>query len=322
MPKGGLEDAQVQTPMEQVREQIRELEIKAANLRAPDVPFVLHLRSQVEASVAEVEGLGRDLRPERTRLQTVDNLLDRQSSRIVGACVRLGGMRAVRRDTDPPRSHWWWYLDEVVAERVRRNAIRFSALIIGVVLLVLVGNYILNMFFGMDPQEQEAFGHTTVAESLLAVGDLEGAVERYEQAVVVQPDLAEGWVALAVLYDRLERPDAMSAALAKAEALVVDPLRLALLLARQYEMVQEYDVALEHAERAVQINPESAEAYLIRGGIRDSRGDREQALRDFERASDLAGAQGEAAILVLARTRMGMLLQQGAGAPLPGADEP
>lgn len=322
MPKGGLEDVQVQTPMEQVRDQIRQLEVRVAGLRAPDVLNVLRLRSQVEVSVGEFEGLGRDMRPERTRLETVDNLLQRQANRVVGACVRHGGLRTARRDFAPPRSHWWWYLDEVVAERVRRNAIRVSALVIAVVLLVLVGNYVLNTFFGMDPKEQEAFGHTTVAEGMLAVGDYTGAVQRYEQAVAVQPDLAEAWVALAVLYDHLDRYDDMQAALARADALIADQLRLELLLARQYELVQEYDMALEHAERAVQVSPASAEAYLTRGGIHDSRGDRDLALADFERASDLAREQGEDALYVLARTRMGMILQQGGGAPRPGADGP
>jgi tetratricopeptide (TPR) repeat protein len=321
MPKGSLENNRVQTRMEQLREQIRQLEVGVAGLHADNVLDMLRLRSQAETTVAEEEALGRDLRGERTRLATIDNMLERHATRVVTLAARRGGLRAAREQEAPPSGYWWWYLDDTVADRLRHSVVRAGAVIIGVVLVLLLGNYLLNTFFGMSPEEREAYGFTTMAEQMIYVGEYEEAIDRYEQAVEVIPDLPEAWVALAALYDVQGREDDHRAALARAETLVGDPLRLRLLLARQYETVQLLDVALAYAEQALELDPGSAEAHLIRGGIHDSLGNRELALADFEYASELARERGEDALYVLARTRMGMLLQQGDLA-LPGGTGP
>lgn len=321
MPKGSLENNRVQTRMELLREQIRLLEVGVAGLHADNVLDLLRWRSEAEVTVAEAEALGRDLRAERTRLATIDNMLDRHATRVVTLAARRGGLGSAREKLAPPREHWWWYLDETVADRLRHSVVRAGAVIIGVVLVLLLGNYLLNTFFGMSPEEREAYGHTTMAEQMMYVGEYEDAIERYEQAIEIVPDLPEAWVALATLYELQGRDGDYRAALARAETLVEDPLRLTLLLARQYETVQLLDVALAYAEQALEIDPDSAEAHLIRGGIYDNLGDREQALADFEHASELARERGEDALYVLARTRMGMLMQQGDLA-LPGGTAP
>ncbi len=322
MPKGSLENNRLQTRMELLREQIRLLEVDVANLHADNVLDLLRKRSEAELTVAAEEALGRDLRAERTRLATVDNMLDRHATRVVALAARRGGLGALRSQEAPPTTHWWWYLDQTVADRLRHTVVRAGAAVIGLVLVLLVGNYLLNTFFGMSPEEREAYGYTTMAEQMVYMGEYEDAIERYEQALEVIPDLPEAWVALAALYDVQGRDEDHRAALARAETLVEDPLRLTLLLARQYETVQLLDVAMAFAEQAIELDPGSAEAHLIRGGVHDSLGNREQALADFELASDLARERGEDALYVLARTRMGMLLQQGDMGSMPGAVGP
>ncbi len=318
MPKGALENASLETRAAQIRDRIRTLEIGVANLADHDLFDLLSLRTQVEREVQEQQDAGLDMRAERTRLETVDNILDRRSGEIVRRAARQGGLERARQRQRPPADHWWWYLDEAVAERQRSTAIRISAGVIGAIVLVLLANYLLNTFFGLDPIEREAYGHTTAAEQMLFRGDYAEAITRYEQALEVKPDLAEAWVALGVLYDLEGRSDESAEAFATAEDLIQDRVRFVLVLARNYEMVGALEEALTYAQEGVELAPQSAEAILIRGGIHDSRGERAEALVDFERASELAQENGEDALYVLARTRMGMLMQQGDSVPLPG----
>ncbi len=304
-----------------VREQIRRLESGLAEWQASHVLDLLRLRSDIEAFVSGQEALGRDLPVERARLTAIDATLERQSVRMVGAAARKGGLRAARSHIAPPRKEWWWYLDERVAERMRRTAIHLSVALIGGLLLFLLGTYVRNTFFRMDPHEKEAFGYAALAEQMLYLGEYEAALERYEQAVAARPDLAEAWVSLTVLYGRQGRNAEAQAARARAEQLISDPLRLRLALARRYELAQDPDQALLLAEEAVRMAPASAEARLVRGDIYNSQGERDLALADFELASELAREHGQEALYVLARARMDVLLQQDPF-PLPGGIAP
>ena len=57
-------------------------------------------------------------------------------------------------------------------------------------------------------------------------------------------------------------------------------------------------------------SPESMRAYYIRAGAYEIQDDGENALADLERAADLAHEQGNEALYVLAKTRIGNLLQK------------
>ena len=142
--------------------------------------------------------------------------------------------------------------------------------------------------------------------------------EDNERAIAVLPSYSEAYVALAVLYETEGRIEASHEALATAEELIGDRAILLMALARSYEQVGEFDVAMARVEEAILLEPDSAQAYLIRGGLEETLGDTAKAIDDFEHASTLASEQGEDALYVLARTRMAMLMQKGSGGGIPG----
>lgn len=317
MPKGALEDARAETRLGRIREQIRALEIGVADLASTDMMALLQQRSEVEGDLRDYEALGADVRAERTRLETVDSLLRSKMRQVVLRALRQGGLRAARQRLSPPRDHWWWYLDEVLAERYRRLSVRIGIALIGFVILILAGNYLANAIWGMDPAEREAYTQMTMADQLLFQGEYQQALDKYLLAVQSKPDLPEAWAAIAALYDRLGFFSEAQEAHSRVEALAGERLRSLLLLIPRYEQVGLLEKALTYAEEAVHLDPASAEAYLARGSVYASLGDRQKAIADLEKAADIALERGEDALYVLARTRMGMLLQQGQP-PLPG----
>ncbi len=320
MPKGALEDRQDPTRSARLRDMLRDYEVGVANLegqgeRSADLLF---LRDRIEAEFERCQADGLDLRPERTRLMTADNILEREASTLLGELRPAGGLRHLREEGDPSSDAWWWYLDARVAEERRSKAKKFIALFVGAVLLLVGGNYALSRFFGSDPQRSEAISQNSAAEQYVYRGEYEQAEAAYRQAVALDPAMVDAYIGLGVLQEMQGEEESARETLAQAKRLTESDLQYELLLARTYQMYDQLEAALEHANRALALDEDSAQAYLIRGGIYEMQGEREKALDDFELAADLARETGEDALYVLAKTRMGMLLQQGSGSAFPG----
>ena len=320
MPKGSIQESRTPSAPIQFRDAIRELEIGAANVqgRKHAVLDLLKLRSHLEQERVRLERDGLDLRPERTRLDTVDNILRRKAGTIMQELRAVGGLPQARRTEQPSEEHWWWYLDHYWLDRQRRRVVRVAATVAGVLVLVLGVNLLLDRFFGLSPAEKEARVFSGQAEQYLLQGERAQAITEYERAIAVLPSYSEAYVALAVLYETEGRIEASHEALATAEELIGDRAILLMALARSYEQVGEFDVAMARVEEAILLEPDSAQAYLIRGGLEETLGDTAKAIDDFEHASTLASEQGEDALYVLARTRMAMLMQKGSGGGIPG----
>ena len=315
MPKGAVESPEVATSATRLREQIRELEVGFANLkgRGDGVLGLLKLRDEVEEALAQFEGSGLDMRPERTRIETVDNIISRKAPDISRELARAGGLEGARRQKRPPEERWWWYVDLYHADKQRRAIIRALTTIGGIIVVVLALNFVLDRFFGLDPIEKEARSHMSVGDQHLFQGNYEGAIGEYEQAVAVVPNLGDAHVTLGVLYELEGRPADAERAFQAAREAIGDDLTYYLALGRAYEMVGEYEQGLAAIEKAIEIDPDSPEAYLTRGSIREATEEYAQALADYELAGSLAQEQKRDALYVMARTRMAMLLQRSPG---------
>lgn len=320
MPKGLIQDTRSATAAVKLRQMIRELEIGAADLggRAGKALHILRLRDQVEGELSRLREEGLDLRPERTRVETVDNILSRKAPIISRELRDVGGLPGARRSEQPPEEHWWWYLDLYWAEKQRKKAIKSVSIIVGLLLLMIGGNYLMDRFFGMSPVEKEARGHVTQAEQFLRSGEHDKAIAQYEQAVAILPTLGDIHTTLGVLYEMQGREDKAEQAFVAAEEAIGDRARFLMALARVYESVEELNLALARIQEAVTLAPESAQAHLIRGGIFEAMDKRSEALRDYEYSGELARAAGEDALYVLSRTRMAMLLQRAPAMTGPG----
>ena len=110
MPKGVVESPGVATTATRLRGQIRELEIGFANLRGRGdaVLDLLKQRDEVGETIERFEAAGLDMRPERTRIETVDNIISRKAPDISRELARTGGLEGARRQEKPPEERWWW----------------------------------------------------------------------------------------------------------------------------------------------------------------------------------------------------------------------
>lgn len=322
MPKGVVEGPaqRIETGPTQLRDHIRDLEIEVAALRRGQGDFlrILRLRDTIEEELRALTAAGIDVRPERTRVESVDNMLSGKASIAARYLVALSPAAEARRQERPPEERWWWYLDAIWAERLRKRVIRFSVLFIVLVLLILGGNYALSRFSRLSPTERQTNQHIASGEQLLYLGDYEEAISEYEQALALLPDRFDIHLSLGLLYEETGRQDEARAELARAQELAPDRGMYLIAYARMLTAMNRLEEALAVADEAITLKPDSAEAYLIRAGVYEAQNEVDKALADLEKASDLARAQNQNALYVLARTRMGMLMQRGPDLGFPG----
>jgi tetratricopeptide (TPR) repeat protein len=320
MPKGALlEGAEVATSAVALRQVLHDLEIGLANLkgRGRGVLDLLHMRDRLDAQLAALQADGMDLRPEKTRVETIDNIFMRKASELDSELGNIGGLAGARREEKPPEEHWWWYGDLYVAERRRKSLTKTMIIVAAVLAVVLGGNYLMDRFFGLSPVEKEARRYESQGEQYLRNNEIDNAILEYEKAVAVMPDMPEAQLTLGVLYEIKGETDKSKQAFAKAESLYPKRHDYLVSLASAYQAAGKLDQAMAAVTEAIALEPQSAQAIFIRGGIEEDMGKYAEALTDYDTASTLAQQQGQDALYVLAKTRMGMLLQRGPASNLP-----
>jgi len=320
MPKGMAEGREAVTAAVSLRQMIRELEIGVANIdgRGLGVLDLLKIRDKVESEIARLGEQGMDLRAEMTRIEVVDSIFARKAGHIGRELREVGGLAGARHSENPPPEHGWWYVDVALAQRRRKVAIKSSMIVVGVLLLLMVSNYLLDKFFGLDPIQKQARIHTTQAERHLLSGDYADAIAEYEKAVAVDPSDGRAQTQLGILYEMEGRTEEAQAALAAAEAAIGDRADYLVVLAQAYQGVGDPEAAVAAVQEAIELKPDFALAYMIRGGLHEQMGETQEALDDYESAANLAQEQGNDQLYVIAKVRYGMGLQSAPSMGGPG----
>lgn len=315
MPKGVIEgqSQRIATGPTQLRDYLRDIEIALASYGRGqgDLLTVLRLRDEIEEELAALDRAGIEVRPERTRLATVDNVLMRRAGRATRDLQALTPAAEARRQENPPEERWWWHLDAIWTGRVRRSVIKYGIIFVAAVVIVVGVDFVLSRLSGLSPTEKEAQRHTSAGEQYMFTARFDEAIAEYEQAVAVQPTLYDAYAALVALYTVQDRAAEAQAAAAQAEATA--PSRSAYLqaLARAYTAVNRLEEALAAAEEAVALEPDAPEPLLIRAGVYETAQRYDEAIADLDKCAKMALEQGKSALYVLAQTRLGMLLQSG-----------
>lgn len=313
---------------EDLRSVLRQAELGAADLKiatSEEVVALLHMVDAIEAAIPRLEGeLGVDLKPERTRLETVENILRSRASLVVR---RAGASRLEleRERVNPTADEWWWRMDLSVAAERQRRLRRFAMYGLAAATVLLIATLAYNMFLAPSPQEQALAETVSEGESLLIAGDFEGARKEFEAALQLAPDDASNHMYLAVALEGLGKTDEAAEHFAQGRDLSESEAAYHANLALIYYRVaangsDEYALSRteEEANAAIAADPDSALGHFALASAYEIKGDVAKAIEEFETASSLST---DASLTVLARMRMGMLMQSG-GSYLAGTDVP
>ncbi len=296
---------------EDLRDLITQAELIVANLRGagPRAQTLLFLLDAIDGLVARLQETGVDQRPEAARIETVERLLLSKDSTLVSQMRSVGGLEAARKAFKPDSGRWWWYLDQRVAERHRQQLRRGLIWLGGIVGVLLVFSLLYRYVFPPDPRQVAVMEKSNLAEQALQQGDLAKATDLYREAAQVMPEDPELQVWIGVLEEKQGHADAANQAYATAEQLYKDQARYLVARGMSRLRLGDLDPALADAQAALVANPESAEATFLLGGVYEAKGMRLEALDAFQKTAELAERANNSSLIVLAKTRMGMLMQ-------------
>ena len=306
-----------------LREDLAEAERLIIQLRRDNVESFLQLLDRIDERFTQLESSGLDLRPEQTRWGSLHSKLRREANRVKRVLDVAGGLEKLR-EANPPAQGLWWHLDAVVAA-ARRRFIRRLGMTAGTVVALLAIVWALFTFvIPTDPNAVITSEALTSLRQLSLEGRWEDALAVIEEAKaqLTQSD-AELLIWEAVIRDKLGQSESVQDTLAEAKALVpsnqqVDYwwtlgfIRLA---------VGDLEEACTAGNEALALDPSNPQGYFLLGTVAEVEGDVGAAIDLFEKTFQLA-TDSNSQLAVIARIRMGTLLQRPANMSLFGEDQP
>ena len=305
-----------------LREDLGEAERKIVQLRRDNVEEFLQLLDRIEQRFVDLEASGLDLRPEYTRWGSLHSKVRREAGRIVRVINLAGGLERLRQDNQPAEG-FWWHLDDVVAA-ARRRLVRRLGISLGSIAAVLVIVWVLLTFvFPPDPNTVVASEAISTLQQLAFEGRWEEALAVIEEAMaqLTQPD-AELLIWEGVIRGKLGQDERAMEALAEAKSLVPAGQLVAYWwsLGSVQLSVGDVDNARSAGFEAIELDGSDPQGYFLLASVAEVIGDTVCAVDLFEETFQLA-ADSNPQLAVIARVRMGNLLQRPANLPLLGDAE-
>ena len=298
------------SPVDQLRDALDRAERRIVSLDAANIEEFLVSLDQIEQQFTDLKANDADLRSEEGRWESLLARLSSKPGPIASAAAQAGGMAKLRTQ-HPPAESFWWHLDKEVTQR-RRKAITRSALTIGsivaAVLLVLWG---VDYFFPPNPNTVLLVNTTSDVDQLVMEQKWSAALQRVQTTLKTLPNEPELLIWEAVLYEQLGNAPHAKASLAQAQVAAKDqPVGFWTLVGNKRLQVGNLNGAEQAAQEALKLAPEDAQATLLLASVYESRGNNPKAIQLFSQAADFARKANNAQLEVIAKMRMGTLMQQ------------
>ena len=298
------------SPVEQLREALDKADRQIVSLDGNNVEEFLVLLDRIEQMFVDLAASEDELRGEAGRWESLQSRILTKPDPIPAAAAKRGGLPSLAA-LHPPAAGFWWHLDAEVRRR-RGQAIKRFVLTSSSVVLVLVALlWGVDYFFPPDPATILVSNTTSAVEQLAMESKWGEALVQVQAARQTLPDEPELLVWEAVLYEQLGETDAAQASLARAQSLTPDqPVGLWIMVAMKRFQVNNLDGAEAAIQEALVINPDDAQSHFWLANIAEARGDQRLAIELFTQTSELARAADDPQLEVMAKFRMGMLMQQ------------
>ena len=250
-----------------------------------------------------LDALGADMRPERSRLETLDDRIVKNANPIVKALGGSNQFAELRQQLNPNSNELRWQLDAVIVQ-AQRKTLKQIGIVVGVLAAVLFAGWLARpILFPPDP----AGDAIRAAQESLTKNDLTGAVTAVNLTLTEMPTDTQLLIWQGALLE-LQYQSSSGASFDRARTLM--PERDFLLeRAQVYYGLSQFAKAVADMDALLAKQPNSAEAYYVRGGAYEGLKNKAKAIEDITKAADLAQAQGNDTLYATARVRMGMMMQ-------------
>lgn len=272
---------------------------------------LLRQLDEIEALLERLEEGGLDVRSERGRFESLQRKVSKRAADVVRAA---GGSRGLSRMRDEYAAdeHFWWYLDEDVSARQRKQVSRFMRS-----LLILVGIFagiwiLLTYVFPPDPDVILASDAVSAIQDMAVEGEWQEALARAREtrAQMSKEDI-ELLLWEAVLAEKLNQPDEAREALAAARLELTEDQEALFwaTLGNVRLTMGDLTGAEADGERALAADESEPQAYFLLGAVAEQRGQTNIAVDYFQQTFDLA-IDSNPQLAVIAKVRQGTLIQR------------
>lgn len=288
-----------------LRQMIGETETLMVSITPASAPVVLRQNTQAHALLDKLANGGADMRAERSRLDTLDERIANNAREMLKAAGGAASFAALREEAAGDYANArWWRLDDEVAAANRSRLIKTSIGVGALMVVLLLGYLLRGVLFPPDPVGDALFG----ARAGLQENDLPRALAAVEAGLTKVPTSTTLLVWQGVLFEKASDPRSADA-FAKAKE-VAGEEHFLLERAQVFVQLGDNDRVIEDATRAIELNPQSAEAYYIRASGYEGKDDIQRALDDLDKTSALAQEAGNDTLFATARVRAGTLMQR------------
>ncbi|MBN1886923.1 MAG: hypothetical protein JW850_03000 [Thermoflexales bacterium] len=298
------------TQLSELRKLLTRIESQIGTLAYSQPDEVLAIPGLIDQAALRLEELanqGIDTSGELNRFGAAKAALKHKGAVFLRKIGGIPALEQARQASQAGADNWWWYIDQVEAERKKAGARRLLRIGLSGLLSLAVLAAIYQVFLAPTPELQASYGHKLQAENAASEGDFSQALVQIKLALGYTPGDPELLVTQGVFEALLGQDKAAKESFTAAQAAYNDPLQFFIKRSTLYLMCGQVDSALDDVDTALAIDPQSASAHLLRGQGYEALGNYQQAKTSYEQAGELAGQTGNYELQVIARMHMAQL---------------
>ena len=270
-----------------------------------DTLKILILRDGIEMLSRRLDSKGTDLSVEKSRLDSLDQIIKDKAKPIFRSLTDSVSPPPYREARKIPRSHWWWYLDELIKER-RSLRIRRWAMRGGIAAGILAATYILMV--KVFPKPQPATIYQEEGSKLYQEGRIDEAIQAYKKALKLSPEEGSTYLMLGVLYEDKKAVEKAAHYFKKGEILYPHKIDFYNARGMVYFQGGKLDKAATDVKEALKIEPKNPLSHFLLGNIYEAEDRFSEAVTQYQIVSNMKDAPAQ--LVVMARFKMGMMMMQ------------
>lgn len=292
--------------LDNLRKMIEEYKDYVVNINFlnQDILKMLILRDEIEDLLLNLEKRGTDLEADKIRLETFDTIIRKTMKMVYRKLSASLNPLPYREERKIPRSHWWWYLDELVKEKRARARKRWLVRG-GTAAVALLAVYII--LTKVVPQPRQSVIYQGEADRLYEQGKLDEAINVYKKAQDLEPDNSTIPLMLGMIYQDQELLDKANDYFERARLLSSRKIDFYNSRGMAYFRKGNWEKAIVDVKKALEIDSNSAFSHFLLGNIYEVENKITEAIVEYQIVSDLAQ---DPQLTVMARFKMGIMLQR------------
>jgi len=293
--------------LDNLRRMIEEYKDYVLNIDYPEQEILkmLTLRDEIENLLLNLEKRGTGLEADKVRLETFDTIIRKKMKMVYRKLTASLNPLPYREERKIPRSHWWWYLDELLREK-RVRARKRWLIRGGIAAVALLAVYII--LTKIVPQPKQSVIYQEKARELYQEGELDEAINVYKKAQELDPDDSTIPLMLGIIYEDKELLDKANSYFERARLLSSQKIDFYNSRGMVYFQMGKLDKAVLDTKKALELDSNSAFSHFLLGSIYEMENKITEAILEYQIVSDL---DQDPQLTVMARFKMGMIMQRG-----------